>query len=550
MRVLRKFLVAMLVAVLSVCSLPAVSFANSDDGASELTTNDDILEDSLDGERAQEPADVLNEPVETDDDSVVQEEGGQRVDAEEAVGNTASKKTPQNANRLPDKQETKDIQEQYSVQYRAHVQTYGWRGWVSDGETAGTTGQSKRVEALQIRISNEQMSGSVQYRAHVQTYGWQRWVSDGETAGTTGQSKRVEAVSIRLTGQLSENYDVWYRAHVQTYGWLGWTKNGNNAGTTGLSKRVESLQIVLAPKGEGAPGSTANPLIGKASVSYSAHINKSGWQGYKKDGSTAGKASKSTRIEALRVKYSSGVGGSIQYRAYVQTYGWQGWVSDGKNAGTTGQSKRVEAVQIKLTGTAAKYYDIWYRVYAQDHGWLGWAKNGASAGTSSISYKMGAIQIRITAKGASAPGSTAKPYTSKKAYSGTQLSMYNKAQSYSSGTKYLILVNRKAHKVGVFTGKKGNWSYKYYWSCVTGASGSPTITGTFRSSGYKKTVLSTDSRAKWCTQISGGYFFHTILASESELGKSLSHGCVRLAKSNAKWIYNNIRSGTTIVIYS
>jgi lipoprotein-anchoring transpeptidase ErfK/SrfK len=128
--------------------------------------------------------------------------------------------------------------------------------------------------------------------------------------------------------------------------------------------------------------------------------------------------------------------------------------------------------------------------------------------------------------------------------------MYNKAQGYSSNTGYLFLVDRKTHKVGVFKGSKGNWSYVYYWSCVTGAASSPTITGTYKTTGLKKTVLSTDSRARWCTQINGGYFFHTILASESELGRSASHGCIRLAVSNAKWIYNNIGKGTTVVIYN
>lgn len=130
-----------------------------------------------------------------------------------------------------------------------------------------------------------------------------------------------------------------------------------------------------------------------------------------------------------------------------------------------------------------------------------------------------------------------------------QQKMLNKINGYSSKTSYLIAVNLSTHKVGVFTGSKGNWKVKYYWDCVTGASGSPTITGSYYTTGFKRTALTTDSRAKWATQINGGYFFHTILASNSELGKSLSHGCVRLATSNAKWIYNNIKAGTRVVLY-
>lgn len=126
----------------------------------------------------------------------------------------------------------------------------------------------------------------------------------------------------------------------------------------------------------------------------------------------------------------------------------------------------------------------------------------------------------------------------------------SRAQGYSSGTNRLILVDRGAHQVGVFTGSQGNWSPTYLWSCVTGAPGTPTITGTFRTTGGKVGTLTTDSRAHYCTQIAGGYFFHTILASDSELGHSLSHGCIRLAYPNAQWIYNNITAGTTVAIFN
>ena len=128
--------------------------------------------------------------------------------------------------------------------------------------------------------------------------------------------------------------------------------------------------------------------------------------------------------------------------------------------------------------------------------------------------------------------------------------MLNRISEYSSGTQYLVAVDRSAHKVGVFSGYAGHWSMQYYWSCVTGAPGTPTITGTYRTTGFTRTVLSTDSRAKWCTQIWGGYFFHTMLNSENELGQSLSHGCLRMSYPSAQWIYYNIHAGTTVVIYN
>ena len=140
-----------------------------------------------------------------------------------------------------------------SIVYSAHVQDIGWQNNVKDGALAGTTGESKRVEAIKISLSGQKAEGSVEYSAHVQDIGWQKSVKDGALAGTTGKGKRVEAIKINLTGTLSESCDVYYRVHAQDYGWLGWTKNGNPAGTEGLSKRIEAIEIKVVTKGDTAP---------------------------------------------------------------------------------------------------------------------------------------------------------------------------------------------------------------------------------------------------------------------------------------------------------
>ena len=79
-----------------------------------------------------------------------------------------------------------------------------------------------------------------------------------DTSGTSGQSKRLEAIRIKLTDELAENYDIYYRVHAQSFGWLGWAKNGESAGTEGYSYRLEAIQIQLVKKGGSAPGSTSN----------------------------------------------------------------------------------------------------------------------------------------------------------------------------------------------------------------------------------------------------------------------------------------------------
>ena len=128
--------------------------------------------------------------------------------------------------------------------------------------------------------------------------------------------------------------------------------------------------------------------------------------------------------------------------------------------------------------------------------------------------------------------------------------MQDRIWGYSSGTQWLIGVDRSTHRVGVFRGSANNWSLQYWWSCVTGAPSTPTITGYYRTTGGKRMSLSTDSRAKWCTQIWNGYFFHTILNSDAELGNSLSHGCLRMSYPSAQWIYGNVYAGTAVLIYN
>ena len=153
---------------------------------------------------------------------------------------------------------TQDAYRQRYVSYQTHVQDIGWQGIKYDGDVAGTSGQSKRLEAINISLSNPLYSGSIEYQTHVQDIGWQGWKANGQIAGTSGQSKRLEAIRIKLTGEMAKQYDIYYRVHSQEFGWLGWAKNGESAGTEGYSYRLEAIQIQLVKKGSSAPGSTSN----------------------------------------------------------------------------------------------------------------------------------------------------------------------------------------------------------------------------------------------------------------------------------------------------
>lgn len=165
-----------------------------------------------------------------------------------------------------------------NIAYRTHVQSFGWQGWKYNGVMSGTSGKAKRLEGINIKLTNKPYSGSIVYTTHVQSLGWQgnennvnTWFRDGQMAGTSGRAKRLEAIRIALTGEMAEHYDVYYRVHAQTYGWLAWAKNGEAAGTAGLSKRLEGIQIVLVPKGGAAP---VNNYGGVVTTNKQTYIKK------------------------------------------------------------------------------------------------------------------------------------------------------------------------------------------------------------------------------------------------------------------------------------
>lgn len=304
----------------------------------------------------------------------------------------------------------------YTMSGTAHVQDYGDTEAVFDQNegvlTLGTRGQSKRVERITVNFTNEGLTdtagnlltGGLEYRVHVQDIGWMDWVSQGQSAGTAGQSKRLEGLEIVLTGELANYYSVQYQVHIQDYGDAqGFVRDGALAGTTGESKRLEEVKIKLVPIGSAGAD---------MSVNYRVHRQDYGWEAaYLTNGATSGTTGQSKRLEGIEIYLQgSQYSGGIKYRTHVQDYGWQNWCYDGEMSGTQGEAKRLEAIQIELTGDLANYYDVYYCVHAQNFGWLDWAKNGEMSGTAGKAYRLEAIQIKLVAKGGAAPGSTALPY--------------------------------------------------------------------------------------------------------------------------------------------
>ncbi len=126
----------------------------------------------------------------------------------------------------------------------AHLADIGWQGWrcgTNSPVTVGTTGQSRRMEALRIRFRN---AGYMCAEAHLADIGWQgeRCGTDGQVieVGTTGQSRRMEAIRI-----YTSTVHLCLDAHLAGIGWQGVTCTAPpgwvTAGTTGQSRQMEAL---------------------------------------------------------------------------------------------------------------------------------------------------------------------------------------------------------------------------------------------------------------------------------------------------------------------
>lgn len=138
--------------------------------------------------------------------------------------------------------------------YRAHAQDLGWLPAVHDGQTAGTTGFSLRMEAFKITPPE---GLELEVTVHIQNIGNKTYkgVKKGESSGegsttndpimgTTGKGLRLEGFSIKCTKNTTGKR-LQYRAHVQNEGWQEWKDAGEFAGTRGKRRRLEAIQIKL-----------------------------------------------------------------------------------------------------------------------------------------------------------------------------------------------------------------------------------------------------------------------------------------------------------------
>lgn len=129
-------------------------------------------------------------------------------------------------------------------------------------------------------------------------------------------------------------------------------------------------------------------------------------------------------------------------------------------------------------------------------------------------------------------------------------------------SSYVIKVNKQMNCVTVYA-KDGNNGYIIPVKAFICSTGYSTPTGTFYTPAkYRWHTLMGPSYGQWCTRIYSGFLFHSVfynsynnnnalsVTAYNKLGTTASHGCVRLTAGDAKWIYDNCKLNTKVIIYN
>ncbi|MGL5085504.1 MAG: L,D-transpeptidase [Clostridium sp.] len=126
-----------------------------------------------------------------------------------------------------------------------------------------------------------------------------------------------------------------------------------------------------------------------------------------------------------------------------------------------------------------------------------------------------------------------------------------------SKTNYLVYLNLSNQTTYIYEGSLNNWKLTKSFLSSTGISGEETPKGIFSINGRDSWFFSKDYEqgGKYWVRFMGDYLFHSVPFDETQskivddtLGKVASHGCVRLKVEDSKWIYDNIKDGTKVII--
>lgn len=138
-----------------------------------------------------------------------------------------------------------------------------------------------------------------------------------------------------------------------------------------------------------------------------------------------------------------------------------------------------------------------------------------------------------------------------------QISRFAASMEFQSDTPYFVWVDIDRQRVYVLEWKDRRWELVRTIVCATGKNVSPTIRGRFQLSDkgiwfYSKRLK---SGAKYWVRFHDTYLFHSVAMDDNRqvtdgvLGEKRSSGCVRMSVEDAKWFYETLPKGTSVLVY-
>ncbi|MCM1184878.1 MAG: L,D-transpeptidase [Roseburia sp.] len=137
------------------------------------------------------------------------------------------------------------------------------------------------------------------------------------------------------------------------------------------------------------------------------------------------------------------------------------------------------------------------------------------------------------------------------------------AEPQSTQPEYVIYVNTALNCVMVMRQEPdGTLTPVRTMICSCGRAGHGTPQGVFYTSDYYEWRQMVDnSYGRYAVRFNRKILFHSVPYTRTspdaleweaynELGENASLGCVRLAVEDAKWIYDNCKKGTTVIVYA
>ncbi len=253
-----------------------------------------------------------------------------------------------------------------------------------------------------------------------------------------------------------------------------------------------------------------------------------------------------------------------------------GFFNDGsKNRYYAAKNGRLKSGLRKIGG---KYYYFDKKSFQMQYGWIrsgkytyflrtsgkrkgqavtGWLKRNGLSYYFDEKGRMVHGWVTIAGKKNYFDPQTGERYTGVRKVDGKTYNFGSDGIKVQATGSWMIKVNYSTCTVTVY---RGDTPVKAF-ACSPGAGGA-TPTGTFKLlDKLRWHELMGPSWGQWCSHITYNILFHSIPYNSyqnrysmnpydyNQLGKAVSHGCIRLAAGDAKYLYDNCPIGTTVKIF-